>query len=155
MKRVHKSMILLTVLVIVSVLYGCFPAFAPIEIAGTWSGTITWTEGPSAGFTTPITLILTQDGADIAGEIGLMGPGSKPFSVPITEGTAGSSSFTIEGSGSVDVLTPPVNVVVSLHGESDGQTMTGTGSQKIGNSTYAFTWTASLTAAPTGDQAEY
>lgn len=146
--RVHKALELSILLAMVFLLFGCLAEFAPIEIAGTWSGTIAWTEGPAAGFTTPITLILTQDGTDITGEIGLTGPGSKPFSVPITEGTAGSSSFTISGSGSMDVIAPPVDIAINLHGDSDGQTMTGIGTQAIDNTAYAFTWTATLIAAP-------
>ncbi len=138
-------------LIVAFVLYGCLASFTPIDIAGTWSGTIAWTEGPAAGFTTPIMLILTQDGTDITGEIGLTGPGSTPFSVPITEGTAGSSSFTITGSGSMDVIAPPVAIAINLHGDSDGQTVTGTGTQTINSAIYAFTWTATLTAPPPED----
>ncbi|MEA3238234.1 MAG: hypothetical protein U9Q94_00395, partial [Candidatus Bipolaricaulota bacterium] len=83
----------------------------------------------------------------ITGEIGLMGPGSKPFSLLITKGTAGNGSFTIEAAGVMDVITPPVNVEIDLEGRRDGTELSGTGTQTNDGSPYTFDWSATLQAS--------
>jgi len=128
-------------------LSGCFGPNL-VNVAGTWNGSITWTSGPARTFTTPITLTLVQQEKEtqITGEIGLMGPGSKPFSVLITDGTAGNGTFIIHAAGKMDVITPPVNVTVDLEGKRDGNVLSGTGTQTNDGAAYNFDWSATLQA---------
>jgi len=148
MKRTRSVIVVVAVLAGMLGLTGCF-AFAPVDVAGTWSGSITWTSGPATGFTSPITLTLVQEEKEtqITGEIGLMGPSSKPFSIPIDEGTAGNGTFTIHAVGEMDVITPHVNVQIDLQGKRDGTKLSGTGTQTNGGSPYTFTWKATLQAS--------
>ena len=147
MRRWRTLAIVVAVLVGALGLAGCF-GLALVNVAGTWSGFITWASGPATGFTSPITLTLVQEEKDtqITGEIGLMGPGSKPFSIPITEGTAGSGTFTIHAFGVMDV-TPHANVQMDLTGHRDGDQLIGTGTQTNDGTPYTFDWSATLQAA--------
>ena len=145
MKGVRSVIVVVAILVGMIGLSGCF-GFAPVNVAGTWSGLLTWTSGPANEFTKPITLILDQQEKEtqITGDIGLMGPGSKPFSIPITGGTAGIGSFTIQAAGVMDVITPNVNVQIDLEGKRDGNVLSGTGTQTNDGVPYTFDWNATL-----------
>jgi hypothetical protein len=148
MKRMKSVIVVIAVLAGMLGLSGCF-GFAPVDVAGTWSGLLTWTSGPASQFTKPITLTLDQEEKEtqITGQVGLMGPGSKAFSIPITEGTAGNGSFTIHAAGSMDVITPPVNVQIDLEGERNGIVLSGTGTQTNDDAPYTFNWTVTLQAS--------
>ena len=148
MKRWRSFIVIAAMLLGILGLSGCF-GFAPVDVAGTWSGLITWTSGPATEFTSPITLTLDQEEKEtqITGQVGLMGPGSKAFSIPITEGTAGNGSFTIHAAGSMDVITPPVNVQIDLEGERNGIVLSGTGTQTNDDAPYTFNWTVTLQAS--------
>ena len=76
-----------------------------------------------------------------------MGPGSKPFSIPITDGTAGNGSFTIHAAGTMDVITPPVNLQIDLDGTRAGNELSGTGTQTNNNVPYTFDWHVTLQAS--------
>ena len=148
MKRWRSFIVVVAVLASVLGLSGCL-GLTIIDVAGTWSGHITWTSGPATSFTSPITLTLVQaeKETEIRGEIGLMGPGSKPFSIPITAGTAGNGTFTIQGAGEMDVITPPVSVQIDLEGSRERDVLSGTGTQTNDGSPYNFNWSATLQAA--------
>ena len=148
MKKTRGILVAISVLISVLGLSGCF-GISFINVAGTWSGLITWTSGPAPGIKTPITLTLVQQKKDtqISGEIGLMGPGSKPFSIPITEGIAGNGSFTIHAFGVMDVITPHANVQIDLTGKRDGNVISGTGTQTNDGVPYTFSRSATLQAS--------
>jgi len=148
MKSSQRVGLVVAVLAGILALSGCF-GFIPVDVAGTWSGLITWTSGPATGFTSPITLTLDQQEKEtqITGDIGLMGPGSKPFSIPITDGTAGNGSFTIHAAGVMDVITPPVNLQIDLDGTRAGNELSGTGTQTNNNVPYTFDWHVTLQAS--------
>jgi len=148
MKRTRSVIVVVAVLTGMLGLSGCF-GFAPVDVAGMWSGFLTWTSGPVPGITTPLTLTLVQQEKEtqISGEVGLMGPGSKPFSIPITDGVAGSGSFTIQAAGEMDVVTPHVNVQIDLEGKRDGTVLSGTGTQTNSGIPYTFDWTVTLQAS--------
>ncbi|MCK4681693.1 hypothetical protein KAT59_01540, partial [Candidatus Bipolaricaulota bacterium] len=121
----------------------------PIDVSGGWTGFMTWAEGdPNAGFTTPITLDLAQEGQTVSGEVGLMGPGSNPFALSITSGNVRGHSVSIEAAGMLDLLTPPANITISLTGDSDGERMSGAGTQTIDGIPHPFTWEVMLTSPP-------
>ena len=144
--RRWRSLIVVTAM-LVSIL-GLSACFGPgiIYVAGTWSGSITWTSGPADGFTSPITLTFVQQEKEtqITGDIGLMGPGSQPFSISITSGTAGNGTFTVHASGVMDVITPSVNVQMDLTGQRDGDVLSGTGTQTNDGEPYTFNWSVTL-----------
>ncbi len=146
--RWRNLAIVVAVLVSILGLAGCF-GLTLVNVAGTWSGFITWTSGSATGFTSPMTLTLVQEEKDtqITGEIGLMGPGSKLFSIPITEGTAGNGTFTIHAFGVMDVITPHANVQIDLTGKRDGDVLSGTGTQTNDGVPYTFDWSATLQAS--------
>ncbi len=143
MSRLKKRFIVQGIGLAILLLTSCFFA-PPIDISGVWSGWITWTDGPAAGFTSPITLDLVHEDRTLSGTITLIGPGSQPFDLPITQGTASRSSLFITASGVNDNITPPVSVSITLEGEYDATEMSGTGSQTVDGNTYRFTFAASL-----------
>jgi len=120
----------------------------PIDISGRWDGWITWTDGPAAGFTSPITLALLHENRAVSGTITLIGPGSQPFDLPITQGSASGSTLFLTASGTNENIVPPVSVSITLDGDYDATGMSGTGSQTIDGNTYHFTWEATLSAPP-------
>jgi hypothetical protein len=69
-----------------------------------------------------------------------MGPGSQPFDLTISSGRTHARSIRIEAAGVIDVITPPLNVRISLDGDFDEDEMSGTGSQTFDGNTYQFTW---------------
>ncbi|MCD6494824.1 hypothetical protein J7K60_02085 [Candidatus Bipolaricaulota bacterium] len=149
MKKKWRGIILVgAILAGILSLSGCF-GLTLVNVAGTWSGFLTWTSGPATGFTSPLTLTLDQEekATQITGEIGLMGPGSKPFSIPITEGTAGNGTFTIHASGEMDVITPHADVQIDLEGKRDGNVLSGMGTQTNDGVPYTFDWSATLQTA--------
>jgi len=132
----------------VLVLAGCLPVASPAEVAGGWTGTLTWTGAPVPGMTMPLTLDLTQANRTISGEVGLMGPGSTPFSLSITAGSVDGKTVSIAASGTLQAGSGSVQVSITLSGECNGTHLTGTGTQTNGGVSYAFTWEADLTAPP-------
>jgi len=148
MNRRRRFAVAVAMIAGILALTGCF-GLSLVNVAGTWSGSLTWTSGPATGFTSPLTLTLEQEekGTQITGEIGLMGPGSKPFSIPITEGTAGNGTFIIHAEGEMDVITPHAYVQIDLEGRRDADVLSGTGTQTNDGVPYTFDWSATLQAA--------
>jgi len=126
---------------------GCLPV-APADVAGGWTGTLTWSGAPIPGMTMPLTLALTQDNRTVSGEVGLMGPGSTPFSLSITAGSVDGKTVSLAASGTLQAGSTSVQVTITLSGECDGTHMTGTGTQANDGVLYAFTWEAELTTPP-------
>jgi len=147
MSRFQKRIIVQGLGLAVLFLSSCF--FPPqIDISGRWDGWITWTDGPAAGFTSPIILTLAHNDRTLSGTITLIGPGSQPFDLPITQGSADRGSLFLTASGKNNNISPPVSVSITLDGDYDATGMSGTGSQTIDGNTYHFTWDARLTAPP-------
>jgi hypothetical protein len=130
---------------------GCLQT-PPAAVAGGWTGTLTWTGAPVPGMTMPLTLTLTQEDRTVDGEIGLMGPGSKPFSLAISAGSVEGDAVSIAASGTLETGSTPQQIAISLSGTCNGTRMTGTGTQTVEGSTYAFTWEATLTAPPPSEE---
>ena len=148
MANIRSVVLVGIILVGVIVLAGCI-GVDPIDVSGGWTGFMTWAEGdPNAGFTTPITLELTQEGQTVSGAVGLMGPGSNPFSLSITSGSVRGHSVSIEATGTLDLIPQPANITISLTGDSDGERMSGSGTQTIDGVPHPFTWEVMLTSPP-------
>ena len=146
-KRAHVIVIGI-IFIVVFAIAGCI-GVDPVDVSGGWTGFMTWAEGdPNAGCTTPITLDLAQEGQTVSGAVGLMGPGSNPFSLSITSGNVRGHSVSIEAAGTLDLIPQPANITISLTGDSDGESMSGSGTQTIDGVPHPFTWEVMLTSPP-------
>ena len=146
-KRV-RGIVVGMVFIVVFAIAGCI-GVDPIDVSGGWTGFMTWAEGdPNAGFTTPIRLELAQEGQTVGGEVGLMGPGSNPFALSITSGSVRGHSVSIEAVGTLDLIPQPASITISLTGDSDGEMVSGSGTQMINGVPHPFTWEAMLTSPP-------
>ena len=87
MSKLQKAVIVRVLLLAVFWLSGCSFFSSPLNISGLWIGTIQWTTGP-VGIQSPITLDLVHEDRELSGTATLMGPGSAPFDLDITDGRA-------------------------------------------------------------------
>lgn len=119
-----------------------------IDVAGTWSGYITWTSGPASGFDSPLTLVLEQEekSTEITGAVGLTA-GTEQFSIPITEGIAGNGVFTVTATGQASIAGQDMVISVVLEGQRNGDVLTGTGTQTNDGAPYTFDWSAAMQAS--------
>jgi len=138
-KRIHKIIAVRVALVATLLLSGCV-SIAPIDPTGTWSGTLTWTDGPANGLTYPLTLQLLDEETETRGTVTLMGPGSQLFDLTIWDAAVHAHSILVEASGTMSLVNPPIRVAVRLDGDFDEMNMSGTGEQTADGRTYAFTW---------------
>ena len=143
MSKLQKAIIARVLLLAVLWLSGCTFFSSPIHISGLWIGNIEWTDGPGAGFTSPITLDLVHEDRDLSGTVTLVGPGSVPFNLDITSGRARTVSMSLEGSGTLPT-NPPQDVTIDLDGDFHETQMSGTGTQTVNGATYHLTWEAVL-----------
>jgi hypothetical protein len=123
-----------------AVLLSACSAIVRIDVTGEWSGTLLWTTGPQASFTSPISLSLVHEGRYVTGTVTLMGPGSQPFALTITDGLAEGHSIEILATGTLELPTSSLQVTILLEGDFDEHNMSGTGSQSFEGSSYEFTW---------------
>ena len=141
MKRIHKMIIVRVALFASLLLAGCVSiTLTPIDLTGTWTGTLTWVGGPASGLTYPLTLAVVDAEGVLSGTATLMGPGSQPFDLTITDGEAKGRSLTVVASGTLTLITPPIAVSVHLDGDFEEMLMSGTGTQTADGQTYEFTW---------------
>jgi len=145
MIKTRKALIARLLLFIVFWLSGCSFFSSPIDISGLWTGQILWTSGPATGFTSPISFDFLHVDRDLSGTVTLIGPGSIPFELTITEGRARTVSIAFVASGAAPT-NPPQNVTIDLEGEFLETQMSGTGTQTMNDATYEFTWEAVLVA---------
>jgi len=137
--RLQKAIIARGLLLAVFWLSGCTFFSSPIDVSGLWVGNIQWTDGPGAGFKSPISLDLVHEDRDLSGTVTLVGPGSTSFDLAISDGRARTVSMSLEASGTLPT-NPPQNVTIDLDGDFHETQMSGTGTQTINGSTYHLTW---------------
>lgn len=145
MSKLRKAIIARVLFLAVFWLSGCSFFSSPIDISGLWIGNIEWTDGPGAGFTSPITLDLVHEDRDLSGTATLVGPGSASFNLDISDGYARTVSMSLEASGTLPT-DPPQNVAIELDGNFHETQMSGTGTQTVNGTTYHLTWEAVLIA---------
>jgi len=141
----QKAVVVRILLLAAFWLSGCSFFSSPINISGLWQGQIQWTDGPGAGFVSPISLDLLHEDRDLSGTVTLAGPGGTSFGLDITDGRARTVSMSLEASG-VLTTNPPQNVTIELEGDFLETQMSGTGTQKINGAVYHLTWEAVLIA---------
>lgn len=144
MSKLQKAIIVRLLLFAAFWLGGCSFFSSPIDISGLWIGHIEWTTGP-VGIQSPITLDLVHEDRDLSGTVTLMGPGSAPFDLDITDGRARTVSMSLEASGTL-ATNPPQNVTIELDGDFLETQMSGTGVQTVNGTTYHLIWEAVLVA---------
>ena len=137
MSRTWKLVVVRLALLAAVLLSAC-SVIVRIDVTGEWSGTLLWTTGPQAGFTSPISLSLVHDGRDVTGTVTLMGPGSQPFDLTILDAIAEGRTIEILATGTLDLDTSSIEVTILLEGDFDEQNMSGTGSQSFEGSSYEF-----------------
>ena len=145
MSKLKKAIIARLMILAVFWLSGCSFFSSPINISGLWEGQLQWTDGPGAGFTSPITLDFVHDGRDLSGTITLVGPGSISFDLDITRGTTRTHTMSLDASG-VLPTNPAQNVSLELEGDFDETQISGTGTQRVNETSYNLTWEAVLIA---------
>lgn len=143
MSRVQKAIIARVLLFAAFWLSGCSFFSSPINVSGLWQGQLQWTDGPAATFTSPIALDFVHEDRDLSGIVTIDGPGSEPFDLEITQGSARTHTMSLEASG-VLAITPSQNVTIELDGDFHETQMSGTGTQTINGTAYHFTWEAVL-----------
>ncbi len=144
MSKLQKAIIARLLLLAVFWLSGCSFFSSPIDISGVWEGHIEWTTG-FAGIQSPITLDLVHDGRELSGTVTLMGPGSAPFDLDITQGSARTHTMSLEASGALPI-NPPQAVAIELDGDFHNTQMSGTGTQTVNGTTYQLIWEVVLIA---------
>jgi len=147
MTRLQKAIVVRVLLLAAVLLSGCIAAVR-IDLTGTWTGSLLWTSGPAATFSSPISLNIVHENRNISGTVTLPGPASQTFDLAISTGRTTARSIRLDASGTVDFVTPPITVAVSLDGEFDESNMSGTGSQTSDGNTYEFTWEVARTSGP-------
>ena len=141
MTKLQKAIVVRVVLFAAVTLTGCL-SVVRIDLTGVWTGSFVWTNGPSPGIESPISLDLVHEGRDVSGTVILMGPGSQPFELTIGSGRTSIRSILIEASGTLSLPAAGTSIVVALEldGDFDTTTMSGTGTQTFDGNTYSFTW---------------
>jgi len=151
LSKLQKAIIARLLLLAAFWLSGCSFFSSPINISGLWQGQLQWTDGPGAGFTSPITFDFVHDDRDLSGTVTLIGPGSTPFDLDITQGSARTHTMSLEASGVLPV-NPPQSVTLELDGDFHETQMSGTGTQQVNGTTYHLTWEAALIAPAVPDE---
>jgi hypothetical protein len=147
MSRWHKAAVVRIVMFACVFLSGCFYA-TPINITGTWVGTMQWTTGPASGISYPIVLNLTHENNSLSGTVTLVSHGSNTFDLPINQGSAHGRHMSLLASGVNDQVQPNPTVEFKIDGDYDQTSMSGDGTQSINGTTYKFDWEATLTTEP-------
>jgi hypothetical protein len=147
MCRWHKAAVVRVAMFACVFLSGCFYA-APINITGTWVGTMQWTSGPASGISYPIILTLDHEDNSLSGTVTLISHGAYTFDLPIIQGHARRGDLSLVARGPNTQVQPEPTVDFSIDGAYTQTTMSGEGTQSIDDSTYTFDWEASLTTEP-------
>lgn len=147
MSRWHKAAVVRILMFACMFLSGCFFA-APINITGTWVGTMQWTSGSLAGFSSPIVLDLVHEDGGLSGSITLISHSNFTFDLPLVQGRARRGELSLVARGQNTQVQPEPTVEFSIDGTYDQTSMSGTGTQSIDDRTYTFDWQATLTTEP-------
>jgi len=147
MNRWLKVLVTRILMVLCLFLWGCFLS-TPINITGTWTGEMTWTSGPVAGFVYPLTLTLVHEDRTVTGTVTLHSHSTFNFDLPIVQGSARSVNISLIARGAnTHVPNDPI-VEFQVDGQYEQTTMSGNGTQSIDGSVYSFNWQAVLVTEP-------
>ncbi|MCK5584852.1 hypothetical protein KAJ02_02160 [Candidatus Bipolaricaulota bacterium] len=147
MSRWYKALVVRVLVFFCLFLWGCFFS-APINITGTWIGTMEWTSGPAASLVYPIVLNLVHENRELTGTVRLPSHGSLTFEIPIVQGTARSVNLSLVARGVNPWIAPEPTIEFEIEGRFDQTAMSGEGTQSIDGTTYEFEWEAVLVTEP-------
>lgn len=147
MSRWHKALVARVLVFLSLFLWGCFFS-APVNITGTWNGTVEWTSGPATGFVYHIVLNLVHEGRELTGTVTLPSHAALTFELPITQGRARSVTMSLVARGPNPWITPEPTIEFEIEGRFEQTTMSGEGTQSIDGTTYTFDWQAMLVTEP-------
>lgn len=147
MSRWFKGLVARILMLLCLFLWGCFVT-TPVNITGTWTGTMEWTSGPATGFTQPISFVLLHEGRDVTGTVTLPSSGGSSFDVPIIQGSARSVNLSLVARGTNDQVPGNPTIEFRVDGQYEQAVMSGDGTQLIGTSVYSFDWQAVLITEP-------
>ena len=147
MSRWHKALVVRVLVFLCLFLWGCFFS-TPVNITGTWMGSMEWTSGPAAGLVYPLILDLMHENRELAGTVTLPSHSSLTFEIPIVQGSARSVNLSLVARGTNPWITPEPAIEFEIEGQFDQTTMSGEGTQSIDGTTYTFDWQAALVTEP-------
>jgi len=147
MNRWHKVLVARVLVFLSLFLWGCFFS-APVNITGTWIGTMEWTSGPATSFVYPIVLNLVHEGRELTGTVTLPSHAALTFELPIIQGRAQSVTMSLATRGPNPWITPEPSVEFEIAGRFEQTTMSGEGTQSIDGTIYEFNWQAVLVTEP-------
>ena len=147
MTRWQKALVARILAVLCLFLWGCFFS-TPINITGTWVGTMQWTSGPASGIDYPITLTFVHENREVTGTVTLLSHSSSTFDLPIVQGSARSVNVSVIARGTNPWITPEPTVEFQIDGQYEQTVMSGDGTQSIDGTVYTFDWEAVLTTEP-------
>lgn len=147
MSRWHKALVARVMVFLSLFLWGCF-FFAPVNITGTWIGTMEWTSGPATGFVYPIVLNLVHENRELTGTVTLPSHAALSFELPIVQGRARSVTMSLVAQGTNPWITPEPTIEFDIEGRFEQTAMSGEGTQSIDGTTYEFEWQAALVTEP-------
>ena len=147
MSRWQKAFVARALTFLCLFLWGCFFS-TPVNITGTWNGTMEWTSGPASSFVFPFTLTLVHDNRELTGTVTLPSPGSQSFEIPIVQGSARTVNMSLIARGTNPWITSEPIVEFAIEGSYEQSIISGEGTQSIDGTTYTFNWQAVLTTEP-------
>ena len=147
MSRWLKAVVARILIFLCLFLWGCFLS-PPVNISGTWTGTMEWTSGPATGFVQLFSLNLVHEDREVTGTVTLPSPGGLSFNLPIGQGSARTANLSIVATGTNPQVTPVPTVEFRIDGQYEQSVMSGKGTQSIDASVYSFDWEAVLITEP-------
>ena len=147
MNRWLKALVARILMLLCLFLWGCF-TLVPVNITGTWAGTMEWTSGPKTSFVDPIVFTLAHEDREVTGTVTLPSPGGSSFDLPIVQGSARSVNLSLIARGAnTQVPNNPI-VEFQVDGQYEQTVMSGNGTQSIDGTVYSFDWQSALTTEP-------
>lgn len=147
MSRLFKGLVARVLIVFCLFLWGCFFS-TPVNITGTWVGSMEWTSGPATGIVYTIVLTLVHEDRDLTGTVTLHSHGSSTFEIPIVQGSARSVNMSLIARGPNLLVPSEPMIEFEIEGQFDQTVMSGEGTQSIDGTIYTFDWQAVLTTEP-------
>jgi len=95
---------------------------------------------------------LTHEDRNLSGTVNLMGPGSQPFALQITDGVADAHGIEIHATGTLNAGGSAIAVSILLVGDYDEAAMSGSGTQTFSDKSYGFTWELVRISGPPAPQ---
>lgn len=147
MSRWYKALVARILIILCLFLWGCFFS-TPINITGTWIGTMEWTSGPAAGLASSLILDLMHVDREVTGTVTLPSHAALTFEISIVQGSTRNMNLSLVARGTNPWVPSEPTIEFIVEGRFDQTTVSGEGTQSIDGTTYAFDWEAVLVTEP-------